>query len=275
MKFNDLFDQEQLEAIKNAPEFIGSKHPTWFPLYAEKKRAIDYLVNSAVQKISQEKNGQSWLSDLNTSLTNQVDISNASSALAELRAYGGLLEAGFVITPIPRRDDSTPDFHIDAGDGKIIVEVFAKHQDKDQDDLINAAHLRRENLPNGVERISRKFENGTITTTIIELNPAGSPDPDKEVDSIQANMISRVCAIKQKEIQIPEDHPSLLIMDFAHFGGPYGSLFLQAPQIAPIESGHNGITCGSIWYALYGWICWQDEGSRYDENVLAISAHPY
>lgn len=253
MELKDLFDQQQLKTIENAPLHMGTRHPIWFPIYGEKQRAIDYLVHSAVRSISQQSGGQNWLRDLTSRLADQEDINNSSSSLAEIRAYGGLLEAGFAVTPISRNDDATPDFYIDAGDGLVTVEVFAKHQDKEQDDLLNAVHSGSEILPGGVERSSRTSGNVSITTTIVELTPAGRPDPAKPHDSMQANMISRVCAIKKNEKQIAEDYPALLIMDFAHFGGPIGAEFLKAGQTAPIESGHHGITCGSIWYAMYGW----------------------
>jgi hypothetical protein len=181
------------------------------------------------------------------------DISSASSSLAEIRSYGGLLECGFSVIPIPRRDDSTPDFCIDAGGGQITVEVFAKHQDNEQDRLLDAVHSKDGVLPDGVERRTQTAGNRTITTTIVELTPAGKPNPTKPHDSVQANMISRVCAIKQNEKQIPDDRPALLVMDFAHFGGPVAAKFLKSGQAAPVESGHHGITCGSIWYAMYGW----------------------
>lgn len=254
MELKDLFDQQQLKAMENAPLYMGTRHPIWFPLYGDKQRAIDYLVHSAVRNISQESGGQSWLRDLTSRLTDQEDINNASSALAEIRAYGGLLDAGFAVTPIPRRDDATPDFYIDAGDGQITVEVFAKHQDKEQDDILNAVHSGSEILPDSIERSCRKSGNVSIATTIVELTPAGRPDPAKLHDSIQANMISRVCAIKQNERQIAEDYPAILIMDFAHFGGPIGAAFLKSGQTAPIECGHHGITSGSFWYAMYGWM---------------------
>jgi hypothetical protein len=253
MELSDLFDQQQLKTIENAPLYMGMRHPTWFPLYYEKQRAIDYLVHSAVRNICQESHGQSWLRDLTSRLLDQEDINNASSALAEIRAYGGLLEAGFAVTPIPRHDDATPDFYIDAGDGQVTVEVFAKHQDKEQDDILNAVHSGSGILPDSVEHNVRTSGNVSIATSIVELTPAGRPNPAKPQDSIQANMISRVCAIKQNEKQIPEDYAALLVMDFTHFGGPIGAEFLKAGQTAPIESGHRGITCGSIWYAMYGW----------------------
>ena len=133
-RLHDLFDQLQLKAIEDAPLFMGQRHPTWYPLYGEPLRAIDYLVHSAGQKIGQQSGGQIWLRDLTSGLLDLEDVNNASSSLAEIRAHGGLLEAGFSVTPIPQGDDATPDFTIDAGDGAITVEVFAKHQDEEQDD---------------------------------------------------------------------------------------------------------------------------------------------
>ena len=252
-RLHDLFNVQQLETIKDAPLFMGTRHPTWFPLYYEQPRPIDYLVHGAVRNIYLQSDGSRWLQDLTSRLLDVEDINNASSSLAEIRAYGGLLEAGFSVAAIPRHDESTPDFCIDAGDGPITVEVFAKHQDKEQDNLLNAVHSENALLTNGMERTSQVAGNFSIQTTVVELTPAGRPNPAKLNDSVQANMISRVCAIKQNENQIPEDHPALLVMDFAHFGGPVGAEFLQSGQAAPIESGHHGITCGSIWYAMYGW----------------------
>jgi hypothetical protein len=251
-RLHELFDQQQLKTIEDAPLFMGTRHPTWFPLF-HNKRAIDQLVHSAVCRISLQNDGESWLWNLTSRLLDLVDINNASSSLAEIRAYGGLLKAGFSVTPILRRDDSTPDFRIDAGDGPITVEVFAKHQDREQDDLLNVVHSNDALLPDGVERHSQTSRHGTITTTVIEHTPAGRPDPSKPHDSIQANLISRVCAIKQDEKQIPEDRPALLVADFAHFGGAVLAEFLKSGQTAPIESGHQGITSGALWYAMYGW----------------------
>lgn len=253
MKLEDLFDLQQLQTIENAPLHLGTRHPIWFPLFGESHRPIDHLVRKAIGDIAQQNGGESWLRDLTSRLIDQKDISNSSAALAEIRAYGGLLEAGFSIQPIPRRDNATPDFYINAGDGPITVEVFAKHQDKEQDWLINSAHSENNPLPDGVERSICKMGNLSISTTTVELTPAGYPDPSKPNDSVQANMISRVCAIKKNEKQISKEHPSLLIIDFANFGGPHVAELLKGGQTSPVESGHHGITCGAIWYAMYGW----------------------
>jgi len=252
-RLNDLLTPGQLTDIEGAPLIMGTRHPTWFPLFSEKSRAIDHLVHEAVAKIHHEPKGDGWLKDLVPRLVDVADASGGSSALAELRAYGGLLEAGFSVEPIPCRDDSTPDFRVDAGDGPITVEVFAKHQDKEQDRLLEAINKPGERLPDGVERHVHTAGSRSVTTTMAELAPAGRPDPTKPFDSIQANFVSRVCAIKQAEHQLPQDEPALLIIDFAHFGGPHVAEFLEPGQATPIESGHRGITCGAIWYAMYGW----------------------
>jgi len=252
-RLNDLLTPPQLTDIEVAPLTMGTRYPTWFPLFHEKSRAIDHLVHEAVARVHHQPKGDGWLKDLVPRLVDLADANGASSALAELRAYGGLLEAGFSVEPIPRSDDSTPDFRIDAGDGPITVEVFAKHQDKEQNRLLEAINTPGALLPDGVERHVHTVGSRSVIMTTAELAPAGRPDPTKPFDSIQANLVSRVCAIKQREHQLPHDEPALLIIDFAHFGGPHVAEFFKPGQATPIESGHRGITCGAIWYAMYGW----------------------
>jgi hypothetical protein len=252
-KLHDLFNSQQLKLIEELPLFIGERHPTWFPLFSEQQRSFDHSVHSAVRHISTQIVGAKWLTDITPRLLDIRDINNASSSLAEIRAYGGLIDAGFSVTPILRSDDATPDFNINAGDGTIAVEVFAKHQDKEEDERLNSPHLNDAILPSGVGRSTSSFGKFSITTTIIERTPGGRPDPNKPNDSVQANMISRVCAIKKDERQIPQNSPALLIVDFTHFGGAIGSQFLRVNETTPISISHYSILTGSIWYALYGW----------------------
>ncbi len=68
LQLHDLFDPQQLKTIEDAPLFMGMRHPTWFPLFGEQARSIDYLVHSAVRNISQESNGEEWLRDLTSRL---------------------------------------------------------------------------------------------------------------------------------------------------------------------------------------------------------------
>jgi hypothetical protein len=253
-QLKDLFDDSQLRLISDAPQWMGDRHPTWFPLYHETPRAIDFLVNRAVAIISRQNGGDDWLRGKTPRLLDLAEYNNAASTLAEIRAYGGLLAAGFEVSPIAESADvATPEFSIDAGDGPTTVEVFSKHQDEKQDELVDAAHSFDRPLPPDVRRNTRPIGDKLLTTTTVVIAPGGIPDPKKSNDSVTANFISRVCSIKQDERQISADRPALLIADFANFGGPVTSQFTTPVQTAPIVSGHTAINSGAIWYAMYGW----------------------
>jgi hypothetical protein len=124
-QLHDLFDSQQLKAIEEAPSVAGDRHPTWYPLYAEKPRATDFLVHKAVTLVSQQPEGDAWLRRKKTALLDQADPNSASSTLAEIRAYGGFLEAGFGVTPIPHREHATPDFTVEVDGDLMTVEVFS------------------------------------------------------------------------------------------------------------------------------------------------------
>jgi hypothetical protein len=138
----------------------------------------------------------------------------------------------------------------DTGDIPIIVEVFAKHQDDDQKKLLNA--IEAGETPPGVGRSTFTGSNVTAHFTTAVLQPGGASDPEKPNDSVQANLISRVCAAKGNESQLSDDSPSLLWIDFRTFGPwPEG---LDIQQTSPLISGRDGTLCsGALWYAFYGW----------------------
>lgn len=244
----DLLSDEELEAIQTAPLIATGRFPTWYPIFYSEPRPVDYLTNGAVSRISDEGD-DAWLRSLAPRLCRVDDPEEASAALAELRTYGAFLEAGFKVKPIPVKDESTPDFEVDAGDGPVIVEVLAKHQDDSETELWE--DIGSGKAPEGVERHSTKINGGEIRTVISEQRPGGAPDPNKPNDSVQANVISRICAAKGKEKQFPTDKPSLLWIDLRSFGA--WPEVVELEQCAPLMSGHHGLTSGALWYAFYGW----------------------
>ncbi|MGN6285502.1 MAG: hypothetical protein ACTHM2_10165 [Afipia sp.] len=251
MKFRsirDLLTDKELEAVHTAPLIATGRFPTWYPIFYSEPRTVDYLSNGAVALICSEGD-EDWLRSLAPRLCRIDDPEEASAALAELRAYGAFLEAGFKVKPIPVKDDSTPDFEVDAGDGPLIVEVFAKHQDESETERWE--DLKSGKTPEGVERQSSKVAGGEIETVVSTQHPGGAPDPDKANDSVQANVISRICAAKGKEKQFPTDKPSLLWIDLRSFGVWPEAVGLE--QCTPLMSGHHGLTSGALWYAFYGW----------------------
>lgn len=250
----DLLPPDEIERLDKAPlQPNGTRHPTWFALHSPEPRPVDNLVRTSVPAIAQETGGETWLKDLVTRLLDFEDDSGSSSALAEIRAYGGLLEAGFQVAPIKRKNTSTPDFTVDAGDGPVTVEVFSKHQDKEQDRLVAAAHTPDGEHPYGIERSQMTVGDRTVRTSVTELTPAGRPDPTKPNDSVQANLISRVCSMKGDESQVDPERPCVLIADFTHFGGPVAAQLLDPHQTSPLIRGHLGLCSGGMWYGVYGW----------------------
>ena len=75
--------------------------------------------------------------------------------------------------------------------------MFAKHQDESETELWEDIELGRHRKE--FERHSTKINGGEIRTVISEQRPGGAPDPDKRNDSVQANVISRICAAKGRE----------------------------------------------------------------------------
>jgi hypothetical protein len=244
----DLLSEEDLAAIQVAPLIATGRFPTWYPIFNSEPRPVDYLSNQAVAAIS-DKGDDDWLRSLVPRLRQMDDPEEAAASLAELRAYGAFLEAGFEVKPIPVKDESTPDFEVDAGDGPVTVEVFAKHQDNSEDQLWE--DIQAGKTPEGVERKAYKAKGSDIEMTIWEQRPGGSPDRGKLDDSVQANVISRICGAKGDEKQFPADKPSPLWIDLRSFGAWPGVVKLE--QCTPLMSGHHGLTSGALWYAFYGW----------------------
>ena len=259
INFRNLFTCCELKQLKEAPMYAGDRHPTWYPLFVNELQAIDYCLERAVILILQAGD-KKWLYSQKSRLLDLEDPNNASASLAEIRVYGGLLEAGFSVDPIALDNRTpTPDFHIELYGERIEVEVAAKHQDEDQDKLQDAIYQamreKKKKLPQGVEYCNYRMETTTVETVTAVYQPGGVPNPAKPNDSVQTNVISRVCRLREDEKQISGKLPSILAIDLTSFGGRHGAdiLWSKSKQYLPIISGHHGLTSGALWYAMYGW----------------------
>jgi hypothetical protein len=223
------------------------RHPAWSPLFNRQPSAVDFLSNEAADRIVATRAREGWLTALAPRVADIESPSEAAAALAELRAFGAMLEAGLEVTPLAPNGAPTPDFHADAGDGKVLVEVHAKHEHGDET-LRRQAVARGEEVP-GVERSTSSVGEATVTFTTMVLHPGGKPNPANPHDSVQANVISKLCNAKGKETQMSSDIPGVLWLDLSYFDPMSESLLNQAQ---PLLSGH-GIMSGAIWHAFYGW----------------------
>ena len=175
--------------------------------------------------------------------------------MAEIRVFGGLIEAGFQVRPIAETEEPTPDFVVTIGGQTVAFEVAAKHQDREQDLLQGRIHDAVSGtgpVPEGVEHSAHHGHGGSVEFFVSVHQPGGKPDPAKPNDSVQANLVSRVCGVKGDERQIPDDMAAVLVVDFIDFGGPLAP-FTLIEQMAPIIRGAMGFTSGALWHAFYGW----------------------
>lgn len=247
MSIGQFLNPDQIEAIENAPMVGWEGHPAWSPLLNSKPSAVDVLSNKSACLVADSRTGLGWLKGLTPRVADIESPSEAASALAELRAFGAMLEAGLDVTPVKTSGVPTPDFYADAGDGRVLVEVFAKHEHGDE--TLSREAVERGEEVSGVERSTSNLKTATLTFTTMVMHPGGKPDPSNPHDSVQANVISKLCAAKGTESQIARDMPSVLWLDLSYFD-PISRALLEQAQ--PLIAGF-GLTSGAIWHAFYGW----------------------
>lgn len=256
--FAQLFDESELDTLyadfSRAHGRVSSWHAAFGPdpTVDYKATRTDYLSSEAAQRVGQTAEGPDWLRKLKPRLVPPAERSEIASAMAELRCYGALLEAGYDVVPVPTNPHQpTPDFQVRRPNGAAIdIEVASKQEDGAQ--TIISERVAVGETPEGVERGVMEGRGARIETTIREVHPFGAPNPDKPDDSTQANAISRLCSVKGKEHQA-KNVTSLLWIDLRELG-PWPSA-TDARQCEPIIVGRRGgvLTSGAVWYAHYGW----------------------
>ena len=254
--FWNLFSSSERDEIDRAAKESLRKHPTWYPLFANEPDKSHWELETAVRRI-QNEGQQDWLDKKkNHGLMDVIEPSNASSAMAEIRVFGGLLRAGYELRPLPEAGNSTPDFIIESHGGPIEVEVAAKHENRSEgliQERINEALRGRGEFPEESDHEELRTAHAHIQKIGSEYFPGSRPDPDKRDDSSQTNLISKVCGIKQCENQICGHKPAILAIDFTAFGDRFGVPDVLHKQTSNLISGSYGITSGALWYAFYGW----------------------
>lgn len=245
-----LLSPDQIKAIDQAALFAGARHPTWSALFQRQASATDLLTRNAADALAHLPDQREAMRGVIERAAEIGNIPDAAAALAELRAFGAMLEAGLAVQPISAggRRGATPDFVVNAGDGEVTVEVHARHEAGAQTTFRQAVADGQDLA--GVNRRTETIGSRTVTFTTTELYPGGKPDPDNPFDSIQANVISRLCLAKDTEAQRSEGVPSVLWLDLSYFGVMSQTLL---EQTIPLVSGNIGLTSGAIWHAFYGW----------------------
>ncbi len=264
VQLKSIFSEEELKKISQKK--TGERlHPVYaliknleeksFDKEAEHTAAVntDYSV-----EIIKNKNPD-YFKSIKKRLLETSDYTNPMSALAEIRAFSALIQAGFNPKNIPQQKKSTPDFHFFINGIECLVEVHAKYLSKNSDCAI-------------LEELCEKKENESVfIKSIISRAPFGQSMENTTSKEIDTNVISKVCAMKEEEkqfdeskinilwidLQDPETFPCKIPLDYCLPYYTHSRLVLTSPpQLAPLPY------TGCIWQAFYG-----DKNEPIIENI--------
>ena len=211
----------------------------------------------------------SWTRDLRPRLLDAKDWTNAESALAEIRACGALVEAGFPVQLGTKNTASgaKPEFHVSMDGVETVVEVWTRNLSKEERERIKA----QQTTTSRTEQVN----GGTITTSVAAVAPFGAPNPSKKGDSVLTNIISRIAAIKEREHQAHDRRPFVLWIDLQ---GEGSLVFDYSHHLQPLMSWNGTVQSGAYWHALYGRkgdVLLESGGGRIRTNVMLHEGRYY
>jgi hypothetical protein len=190
-----------------------------------------------------------WIDTQRKRLLQTDTLTEPASALAELRAYGALLEAGLSVAATPTTSTrAQPDFKVRFGNEEMRVEVHAKQHDESMATEIELFH--RTDVAEGATQ-STSQPPSRVTIRTLAVQPFGRPRPGKPDDTVQTTAISKVSQIKDDEAQFTEGIPALLWLDLQDAHNL--SMALSVEDCSPMASWRGSLSSGVLWYALYGW----------------------
>ncbi len=216
-------------------------HPVGLLLLRENGQSQEAVnTDRAVKQVSLVD--MSWLDKKKPRIIGE-NLTDAAAALAELRAYGSLLAAGYTVKPVheKRAKGGTAEFIISEGNFSAIVEVHAKQFFEETE----------KELVQHNKWVSAQPKLPGVSSYEHVVHPFGKPTPGKPGDTVTANAISRICGIKPREHQLSERMPSILWEDFQDLYT--WNMSMTVAQFRPIISWNGHLTSGALWYALYGW----------------------
>ncbi len=153
------------------------------------------------------RNFPDWARNLRKRLLDTNDWTNAQSALAEIRACGALVEAGFPVQLGGKNaaTGSKAEFHVSMDGEETIIEVWCR----------NLSEPDRTRIANELAKSARTeiVRGGRITISSAAIVPFGTPTPGKKGDTILTNMISRIAAIKEREHQAHDQRAFVVWID--------------------------------------------------------------
>lgn len=243
-----LLSDEERDAIVSA-RATAPFHPLAVLLRGESPSTELIAANTerAVRQV--KRRDEEWLHALKKRVLQIEPLTEPASALAELRTYGYLLEAGFAVSPIPANaPGSKPDFVVRLNGEEMHVEVQAKQIETTMAEELRTFH---DAATNENARASASESKPKITVREKVVQPFGRSRPDHPEDTTATNAISKISQIKDRDHQFGQGIPGLLWLDFQDAQNL--SMALSPEHLSPVMSWRGLVHSGVLWYALYGW----------------------
>ena len=238
--FDGFFTDSDISVCKNLVN--GNVHPLMYYFtqdVCDSSNCFNYTKNNIVSSYKAVMaNDKDWLHKNKNRLIDE-DISNATSAIGELRCYGVLLSAFGAdnVKPIPEsKYKTTPDFYVcNEYNEKIFIEVNTVQTNGDE--------FKKLTDFNSVEKTK-------LHQNIVVCERCIAPFGRKNADCITENVIHKLCQIKQNENQFDDKNTSLLWVDLQDHN--VNLLYNRAMSSCPIMTYNGMLFSNEFWYSLYG-----------------------
>lgn len=241
----EVFTKADLESLRGA--FSGSRPHPLVSLLGDPQRPSQVAYNTvrAIRHIL--RCNKTWLKRIRERLLDKSDPTNPAGALAEIRAFGALLEAGFNVAPLStEKGRPTADFGISPIDVEVIIEVHCRQLSHEVQKSIDEHAIQQE-----CEFQKWREENpkgGVYMSQPHIIRPFGDP---KQGRTVTARAISALCQMKSDEKQFSDRSANILWIDLQDDYTLRG--MFDENTTSPIRSWNGKFTSGELWYALYGW----------------------
>ena len=241
----EVFTRADLESLRGTS--IGSRSHPLVSLLGDLQRPSQVAHNTARATRHILRCNKTWLNQIRDRLLDKSDPTNAAGALAEVRAYGALLEAGLDVVPLhTEKGQPTADFRASSTDIDVIIEVHCRQLSDETQKSIDEHAIRQEQ-----EFQKWRTENpkgGAFMGQPHVVRPFGDPKPGR---TVTARAISALCQMKGDEKQFSDRSANVLWIDLQDDYTFHG-MFSEGTT-SPIRSWNGKFTSGELWYALYGW----------------------
>ena len=241
----EVFTKADLESLRSAST-KSRPHPL-ISLFGDPQKPSQVAYNTASVTRRILCRNKAWLKQIRVRLLDQSDPTNSAAALAEIRAFGALLEAGFDAVPLPtKKGRPTADFRVSSTDTDVFIEVHCRQLSDETQKSIDE-HTTQQDREFQKWREAHP-EGGALIGPPHVVRPFGDP---KEGRTVTARAISALCQMKGDEKQFLDRSANVLWIDLQDDHTFHG--MFDENTASPIKSSNRKFTSGELWYALYGW----------------------